>query len=415
MAGMPHDGVTPGPARSRHWHGKGTHERPGPAGPAARAAGAWLRRSRPQYPGEVPPGRYPARTPGGRHPGEQARGWITRRRSTPSRGPAPRARAPAEPRMSYARASPGVPGAARQPAEARRRPRAVIAGGPAPAAGPATGYGRRPSPGAPAPGPQTGAGTAGGVVTDGYGRAGAPDRSSPGYGRSRAAGQAPGYGAAPGAGRRDEVRPAGGAGRRGPRPQTGGPAQVRAPGATGRSPDADGTIPRVTRDADENRTDAAAGSRGRWAVTWPRRTFSRVRLAPARPRGPAGARPSLPRPAGRRRPGADAVTGPNLNPDAGPRPGWNRPEGTAPRSAPVPAATAGEPTTPGGGDAQRSAGTSARVRAPATGPAAGVRRHVRPGRLRLGRLRPRPVRADVARAGPRGPWRRDGLRCGPWI
>ena len=122
-------------------------------------------------------------------------------------------------------------------------------------------------------------------------------------------------------------------------------APVRAPGATGRSPGADGRIPRVTR-------------------------------APARPRAPAGARPSLPGPAGHRR-AADAVTGPNpnpnLNPNEGPGPGWNRPSGTAPRTAPVPAAMAGEPTTPGlAGRCRRwSAVTSARVRHPPPAPRAG--------------------------------------------
>jgi len=50
-AAMPHDGVTPGPARSLYRHGKGTNERPGPAATVAWAAGAWLRRSRPRGPG----------------------------------------------------------------------------------------------------------------------------------------------------------------------------------------------------------------------------------------------------------------------------------------------------------------------------------------------------------------------------
>ncbi len=95
---MPHDGVTPGPARSRHWHGKGTYDRREPAATAAWAAGAWLCRSRTR----VPRGPAPACVPTVAVPREGA-------------GPA----LAASPRRSAGR--PGLPGPARHPRQTRGR------------------------------------------------------------------------------------------------------------------------------------------------------------------------------------------------------------------------------------------------------------------------------------------------------
>ena len=195
--------------------------------------------------------------------------------------------------------------------------------------------------------------------------------------------------------------------------------RVRVPGVTGSSPDANGGIPGVTRDEGANaRTEGGVlgpgtmravkrivrrrrvdpfpragrsrrgarfrlqagraplgapsrrGSRTR-ALTWPRRTDSRVWPTSARPRAVAGARRSLRTRAGHPRPGAGADIGLNPNPTASRE--WDRPSGSAPRSALVTGATAGKPKTPGQAGRPRrwSAGTSARARHPPPAPQQG--------------------------------------------
>ena len=131
---------------------------------------------------------------------------------------------------------------------------------------------------------------------------------------------------------------------------------------------------------------------------------SRPPRAPAPPRGhsaPAGTRPSLPRPAGRRRPGADAVTGPNRTRTRGRgRAGTARqgpPRGAHPSQPPRQASRRLQGWLGDAAEGRRTPrpGSGTRLRPRGRGA-----RRARPDRLWLDRLRLRPLRADVAQAGP---------------